>query len=617
MEIVAPAGKQLLLGNEAIARGAIEAGVQVIATYPGTPASEIGDTFSKIAKWELKQGSTPSFYFEYSTNEKVAFELTAAAAACELRALTSMKHVGLNVAADALMTYLYLGCKAGHLVVSADDPSCHSSQNEQDNRYYALFASIPMLEPSTPAEAKEMTKEGFELSEELKLPFLLRTTTRLSHLRSVVKLGPIKKGKKLGEFKRDELLVTVPAVARQKHPLLLERFRKAEEISNKTHFNWIEGNGTSKQGIITSGIAYTYVCQAIKDLSINCKLLKLGMSHPLPKELLGKFLEGCNKILIVEELEPLIERQVKTLAYELGVKTKIFGKGELLTRLYEYDQTIVNKALAKFFGRSIPFILPETKLKIPSRRPQLCPGCPHRATYYALKQVAPKNSIYPTDIGCYTLGLEEPLGLADYLLCMGSSIGTANGFAIGSEQPVIAFIGDSTFFHAGIPALIDAAHHERDLVVVILDNRTTAMTGHQPHPGLEIDGMGKPAKAIDLGDLARGCGVEHVEVINPLDLGNAKQAFKRALDWKGTSVVIARSPCILLEKRRLSKLGKTMPLYQVDQSKCKKCKVCIEKLGCPAFYWRGEEVWIDEALCNGCGVCTQVCKFDAIKRERE
>jgi indolepyruvate ferredoxin oxidoreductase alpha subunit len=614
MEIMAPAGKQLLLGNEAIARGAIEAGIRVVTTYPGTPASEIGDTFSKIARWELKRGRTPSFYFEYSTNEKVAFELTAAASACGLRALTSMKHVGLNVAADALMTYLYLGCKAGHLVVSADDPSCHSSQNEQDNRYYALFASIPMLEPSTPVEAKEMTKEGFELSEELKLPFLLRTTTRLSHLRSVVKLGPIEKGKKLGEFKRGEILVAVPAVARKKHPELLERFRKAEEISNKTHFNWIEGKDGSKLGVITSGIAYTYVRQAIKDLSIDCKLLKLGVSNPLPKGLLGKFLGDCDKILVVEELEPVIEQQVKSLAYELGVKTKIFGKGELLTRLYEYDQTIVTKALANFFGNRVPFAGYESKLELPLRSPQLCPGCPHRATYYALKQVAPKNSIYPTDIGCYTLGLEEPLGLADYLLCMGSSIGTANGFAIATQQPVIAFIGDSTFFHAGLPALIDAAHHRRKFVVVILDNRTTAMTGHQPHPGLEIDGMGKPAKAVDLEALARGCGVEHVQIIDPLDLESAKQSFKRALDWNGISVVIARSPCILLEKRRLNEQGKTMLLYQVDQSKCKKCKLCIEKFGCPAFYWKGNEVWIDESLCNGCGVCTQVCKFDAIKK---
>jgi len=614
MEMMAPAGKRLLLGNEAIVRGALEAGVRVIATYPGTPASEIGDTFSKIAKQCAKQGKEPSFYFEYSANEKVALEISAAAATCGLKALTPMKHVGLNVAADALMTYIYLGCKAGHLIVSADDPSCHSSQNEQDNRYYALMGSIPMLEPSTPQEAKEMAKEGFEISAELSLPILFRTTTRLSHLRGAVELGPIKEERGSGEFKKGEAWVTVPAVARKKHPELLKKIKRAEEISNKTHFNRIEEYGKSGKGIITSGIVYTYVREVIKELSVDCRVLKLGMTHPLPTELLTKFLRSCETILVVEELEPLIEQQVRVLAQELGVKTKIFGKGGELTRLYEYDQTIVTKALAKFFGKDVPFLGYETEIEMPSRRPQLCPGCPHRATYYALKQVAPKNSIYPTDIGCYTLGLEEPLGLADYLLCMGSSIGTANGFAIATKQQVVAFIGDSTFFHAGLPALVNAAHQMRNLVVVVLDNRTTAMTGHQPHPGLEMDGMGRQAKAIDLEGLARGCGVEHVDVVDPLDLDKAKQTFRRALDWEGTSVVIAKSPCILLEKRRLNRLGKSLPLYQIDQGKCRKCKLCIVEFGCPAFYWKDDEIWIDETLCNGCGVCTQVCKFDAIKK---
>jgi len=587
--------KAILLGNEAIARGAIEAGLDFATTYPGTPASEIADTLSIIAREMKKAGKEPPFYFEYSVNEKVALEMAAAAAISGLRALTSMKHVGMNVASDAFMTYAYVGCKGGHVIVTGDDPSCHSSQNEQDNRQYAKFASLPMLEPSSPAEAKEMVMEAFELSEKLSLPVILRETTRVAHTRGVVELGEIDWHRRNGNFERGDY-VTVPEVARKLHPVLLKKMEKAKEMAEKSRFNFIEGNGST--GIITSGVAYNYVKEALDDLNGEAKILKLGFTNPLPEEMIADFLKNVDSVLIVEELEPYLENEVKRIAYENGLDVKIYGKEfEGLSRIYEYTPAIVYPAVAKFLG--LDYEVKYIKKSVTPRPPILCPGCPHRATYYAVKQVAPPDTIYPTDIGCYTLGLLPPYKTADFLLCMGSSVGSGGGFAMATKKKVISFIGDSTFFHAGLPALINALHHNHNFTIAI--------------PGNNIDGMGNEATPIDIASLVKGMGVKHVEVVNPYNLKATKEAFKRALEYDGLSVVVAKAPCILLDlKRRKKRIT-----FEVVQEKCTGCQECINNFACPAFYRDGEQIKINDALCTGCGFCVQVCPEGAIRRKKE
>jgi len=616
-----PGKKILLLGNEAITRGALEAGVDVATTYPGTPSSEIADTFSLIAKNATKGKKDPGFYFEYSTNEKVALEFAAAASFSGLRSLTCMKHVGLNVASDAFMTYLYVGCKGGHVIISADDPYCHSSQNEQDNRYYALFGGAPMLEPTTPDEAKEMTRVGFDISEDLKSPILLRTTTRLNHVRGPVNLKGFKKPRKKGKFEKDPMLVTVPSTARIRHPELLKMLEKAEKISEKSSFNSIVNLGKPNEwGIVTSGVSFNYVTEVVKDLGLNVRILKLGMTNPLPRKMCKDFIKSCKKIVVVEELEPFLENQFKEMAFDLGSNIELFGKSTgHFSRLYEYNLDIVYEAISKIFKVDNPIDKPiKSKLDLPSRPPALCPGCPHRATYYAVKKASPKGTIYPTDIGCYTLGKAPPLEVADLLLCMGSNAGTACGLSVATDQKVISFMGDSTFFHAGIPPIIDAVHHNHDCVITILDNRTTAMTGHQPHPGTDIDGMGRPAKKILVEDVVKGCGVEHIEIVDPNTIKETTEAFKRAIDYKGPSAVVSKSPCILIENRDKRKAGIQIPFFTIDQEKCKRCKTCISRFGCPAFYF-GEDgmVLIDEQQCNGCGNCVQVCPFGAIHEKED
>ena len=616
-----PGKKILLLGNEAITRGALEGGIDVATTYPGTPSSEIADTFSKIAKDATKQKKKPGFYFEYSTNEKVALEVAAAASFCGLRSLTCMKHVGLNVASDAFMTYLYVGCKGGHIIVSADDPYCHSSQNEQDSRYFGLFGSAPTLEPTTPEEAKEMTRLGFDISEELQLPLLLRTTTRLNHARGPITLQKKKKPRGKGYFEKDPLLVTTPNTARIKHPILLEKMKKAEEIAEKSPFNEIITVGKGKDiGIVTSGVSYNYVKEVAEIMNLNVRILKLGMTHPLPRKMCEQFIESCKTLVVVEELEPILENQFKAIAYDIGASVTIYGKSTgHFSRLFEYNPDIVSEAFSTIFKVKNPFPKAvSSKLTLPSRPPSLCPGCPHRATYYAVKKAAPKDTAYPTDIGCYTLGKAPPLEVADLLLCMGSNAGTACGLSVATDQKIISFMGDSTFFHSGIPPIVNAVHHNHNVVITVLDNRTTAMTGHQPHPGTEFDGMGRPAKLIKVEDVVKGLGVDHIEIVDPNNVKETTAAFKRALEFKGPSVVVSKSPCILLEVQRQRRAGETVPVFQIDQENCKRCKTCIGRFGCPAFYY-GEDgsVHIDETQCNGCGNCVQICPFGAIAEKGE
>ncbi|HAY21164.1 MAG TPA: indolepyruvate ferredoxin oxidoreductase subunit alpha [Desulfobacterales bacterium] len=611
-----PGVSKLLLGNEAIVRGALEAGVALATTYPGTPASEIGDRFYQISR-------ETDLYFEYSTNEKVALEVAAGAAASGLRVMCSMKHVGVNVAADTLMTLAYSGVKGGLVLVSADDPSLFSSQNEQDNRYYAKLSGLPMVEPASAQEAKDLTRYAFALSERLALPVILRTTTRINHSRGVVSLSELTPRQSQGHFVKNPFrYVMVPAVARQAHAILLQQQAKAADEAETCPFNELIGDGP--WGIVANGVSVSYVRDAISDLGLKDQvtLLKLGFTHPLPADLIGKFFARVKKILVVEELEPYLEEGLRALAVSLDRQIPIMGKGPgLFSRLYEYHPRLVRQVIADYFG--VPYSPPQplepAKLlgrPLPERPPNLCPGCAHRATYYAVK-IALRDlgveGIFPTDIGCYTLGLLPPLSVADYLLCMGSSINTAAGISRATGQKVIAFIGDSTFFHSGIPGLVNAVHNRHDFLLIILDNGTTAMTGHQPHPGVKPAPPGYGGLSLDIKNVVQALGVEQVQVVNPMQYRLTLAAVKNALDQTGVRVIIARSPCVLY-MQRLS--GKKRAKTFIVGPECRDCRHCLDYFGCPALHppLDGDgPLIIDETLCASCGFCLQLCEKRAIR----
>ncbi|MBF0450352.1 MAG: indolepyruvate ferredoxin oxidoreductase subunit alpha [Candidatus Magnetomorum sp.] len=602
-----PGKTELMLGNEAIARGAIEAGLCVGATYPGTPSSEIS-----LSLFQISQKT--DLYFEYSTNEKVAMEVAAAASASGVRSMCIMKHVGLNVAADPLMTLAYVGVKAGMVILTADDPLMFSSQNEQDNRYYALLSGLPMLEPSSIDEARAMTKYAFELSEQLQEPVLLRTTTRINHSTGPVILDTILPINRQSHFTKNPFrLVTIPSVSRNLHVQLLENIKQAASLSEASPWNICTGIG--KWGIICNGVSFNYVKDAISTLDISDKtrVLRIGFSHPLPVSMIQSFLKDCERVLIVEEGEPWLETQIKALAQEVGLTVSIKGKdNHLFSRLYEYDPAMVRSMIANYFN--IPDVQPPVPdlsdlPEIPSRPPNLCAGCGHRATFYAVKQAAKTMDvevIYPTDIGCYTLGVLPPLSMADYLICMGSSVGTSCGFSKVLDKKIVAFIGDSTFFHSGIPGLINAVFNQHQFTLVILDNGTTAMTGHQPHPGVDmtqwnLDGYTQ----ISIEKMVRAIGVPHVSVVRPYQVKKSIDALKEAFAFKGVSVVIAQEPCALINKKRKKRA------FQVTDQ-CKDHRVCINELACPAFYLESNHLKINPAQCVGCAVCAQICPENAI-----
>ena len=608
----APGSKILLLGNEAIAWGALEAGIAVATTYPGTPASEIGDALARVAK-------NAGIYFEYSTNEIVATEFAIGAAASGVRALVSMKHVGLNVAADALLTFAYTGTRGGFVLVTADDPSCHSSQNEQDNRYYALLGGIPLLEPSSPLECYEMTKEAFTLSEKLELPVIVRTTTRISHVRGPVVVGKIVQGAGKKEFVKDpKRFVTVPAVAKARHLVLLDRLRDAGRLAEESPLNRVYKIGTGgKLGIITSSAAFNYVMDAGKMLGMSADVLKLGFSHPLPTSLVIDFARKHNSVAVVEELEPILETSVRAVAQHERLRTRIIGKADgVLPRAYEFDQAIVESGLVKAFGLKGKAALEafETGGDLPVRPPVLCAGCPHSATYFAVNKATNHKAIFASDIGCYTLGVSPPYNAADLLVCMGSSVGTAGGLARVNNMPVIAFIGDSTFFHAGIPGLINAVHHGHKFLLIILDNRTTAMTGHQPHPGSDKGPSCCDITSVSIEEVVKGCGVKWLKVVDPYEIETMTNTVKEALTETSVSVIIARRDCALIAKRDQEGAIKTKQF--IDQETCKKCRTCVDKFQCPAISSIDKVQKIDEALCAGCAVCAQICPHKAIKEAK-
>ncbi len=605
-----PGSKVLLLGNEAIARGALEAGVSIATTYPGTPASEIGDALARVAK-------DAGIYFEYSANEKVAAEVAIGAAASGLRALVSMKHVGVNVASDALITFAYTGTRGGFVLVTADDPSCHSSQNEQDNRYYALLAGLPLLEPSSPQECYEMTKEAFELSERLELPVIVRTTTRVSHVRGPVVVGELVKGpEKKGFVKDPSRFVTVPAVARQRHLVLLEKLKQAEGLAETSRFNKVHRAGKGgKNGIIAASAAFGCAMDSVSSLGIDADVLKLGLSHPIPSKLVLDFLESHDTVLVVEELEPILENEVRALAQHSSIGTRIVGKADdALPRAHEFSQDIVDSGIMKAFGlQENAMATPRASPDLPERPPVLCAGCPHGATYYAVNKAVGRKAILASDIGCYTLGVAPPYKAADLLVCMGSSVGTAGGLAMANAVPVIAFIGDSTFFHAGIPGLINAVHHKHKFLLMILDNRTTAMTGHQPHPGSSVGPSCGEVVAVSMEDVVKGCGVKWLRIVDPYDIKTMTATVREAVAQEGVSVIIARRECALLAKR--DKTGAISKRPHIDQSICTGCRICVDKFQCPAISSVDNVQMIDQALCAGCGVCTQICPAKAIKED--
>ena len=601
VDLLAEKGKQLLLGNEAIVRGLIESGVKYASTYPGTPSSEVGNNLEKM-------GDKAGIYFEFASNEKIALEVSAAAASAGVRSFVFMKHVGLNVAADPLMTLAYAGVEGGMMVMTADDPSCHSSQNEQDNRYYSQLSLLPMIEPSTPEEAKEMLPEAYDISEQLKLPMIFRTTTRVNHARGIIEFKkPIDKPAK-GHFNKDfKRFVNIPANARTNRVILLEKNKKALELSEKSRFNFIDGDGKSDVGIITSGVSYTYV----KEYTKGADILKIGFTNPVPEKKIADFVKSKKKIIVVEELDPYLEDNVLRICAQNKITVPIIGKRDgTLPKEWEFSPDTM-RLLSKIVKTvDMPEPMPPADIKLPGRPPMLCAGCPHRGIYAATKKaVGKKDVIYCSDIGCYTLGGQPPFNEADFIICMGGGAGAAGGFSESTDQKAIAFLGDSTFFHSGIPSLISAKFNNHKYTMVILDNRTTAMTGHQPNPGTGRHFGGVDTEQVDVEKIVKAVGVEFVETVNPYDVTETAEIMKKAIGYDGVSVVISKCPCPL----ELKKEKKLVPkLCEVDQSKCIQCGTCLRMIGCPALIKKDEKVMIDEQQCIGCGMCANVCPKDAI-----
>jgi indolepyruvate ferredoxin oxidoreductase alpha subunit len=523
--------------------------------------------------------------------------------------------VGLNVAADALMTLAYTGIAGSLVIVVADDPFMFSSQNEQDSRWYGKLSGLPILEPSTVAEAKEMALYAFDLSEKFKLPVILRTTTRINHSSGMVTFGPLRKRITRGEFHKDPFsYVCIPSVSRNLHPKLLDKMAKAAALADESSWNRIEGDG--RWGIICNGVSHGYVSDAIDEFGLfhRFRILRVGFSHPFPEKLTQRFLEGCEKVLVVEEGEPYLEEAVRSCAHKIGLTLPVYGKGEgLFSRLYEFDPLMVKQVIAAFF--QVPFtpaapIQTDDLPNVPARPPNLCPGCPHRSTYVAVRAVFGDNAIYPTDIGCYTLGLLPPLRMGDFLIAMGAGVGTAGGFARATGKKVVAFIGDSTFFHSGLSPLANAVYNKHDFLLVVLDNGTTGMTGHQPHPGVDLGHLELDRNPISIERAVKGLGVEKVISVNPFKYRKMVEALRELDRHRGVSVLIARASCPLYD-RTLPNYRKKQP-FRVNSAKCRNHQACLGKVACPAFFVNDGKVGIDPVRCTGCAFCAQICPENAI-----
>ena len=531
--------KIILLGNEAIVRGALESGVQFVSTYPGTPASEIGNTFFKIAE---KAG----VYFEFSTNEKVALEAGIGASFSGLKTLVAMKNFGLNVALDALLPFVYTGTKGATVIIVADDPSCHSSaQSEENSRGVAFLAHIPILEPSDPQECKDFVKLGFQISEKYNIPVIVRTTTRVAHQKMPVVLGATKNTKskiQKGKFVKDpKRFITLPPRVLEMKKELLDKIEKIRNLSEKDTLR-INLN-SQKTAIITSGISYLYVMEALNELNLSLPVLKLNFFYPLPEKRIKDFIKKLKNVLIVEELEPFLENEVQRLAKEANCKLEVVGK-KLLPEIGELKPEIVTQAIAKFANKKYSPANGRYRISVPKRYPQLCPGCPYWLVVSAIKKAVDTNKvIFGGEIGCYMLFGNPPVKLQDYLSCMGSSAGIAHGIKKASGQKIIAFVGDSSFFHAGIPALINTVFNKSNPLIIVLENETTAMTGHQPHPGAPVEPNG-----IKIEEIVRACGVKNVKVLDPINQGEFIKTIREFMAKPEVSVIVSKRPCIFVKK---------------------------------------------------------------------
>ncbi len=590
-----------LLGNNAIALAINECNTDVVAGYPGTPSSEIIEYLARMK---------PKGHVEWSVNEKVAMEVAIGASWTGGRSVATMKHVGLNVASDPFMTLAYTGVKGGMLVISADDPGCHSSQNEQDSRRYAAFAQVPCLDPATPQEAYDMIAFAFEFSEMFETPVVFRPTTRICHGKSDIKLQTLAPtGHEIGFEKIPQRWVMLPAHARVRHQVLIDKQEEMAAALETSQWNQLEMVEGAAFGIIASGVASVYAKEAIDKLGVKASYLKIG-AYPAPTGLIRELAGSVEKILVIEELEPVVEEIVRTITS--GMDVEIHGK-DVIPRYGELNLGTVELAVAGAAGLDYTgYTAPGTDIELPNRPPVMCPGCPHRGSYYAMKKAFGKDAIFPGDIGCYTLGVQ--MGTMDTCLCMGASITTSAGiYHAGETKPICCSIGDSTFLHTGIPGLLNAVYNSADITVTILDNRTTAMTGHQPNPSTGLTVLGDATFMVSLEDISRACGVELVLTTDPFDIATTIDTFKQAKEHKGTSVVISKQECIITARRR----GIKLTPFCVDRDECRGCKACI-KFGCPAIEFDPPEAEGEKGnsrisnLCVGCGVCAQVCPFNAI-----
>ncbi len=578
----------LLSGNEAIARGAYESGVKVASAYPGTPSTEI---LENVARYD-------EIYAQWSCNEKVALEVGIGASMAGGRTLVAMKHVGVNVAADPLMTLAYTGVNGGLVLVSADDPGMHSSQNEQDNRRYAKFAKIPLLEPGDSQEAKDFVKRALEISEEFDIPVMLRTTTRVAHSLTPVSLEEPGEVPLKAYNKEPKKYVMIPAYARIRHELLEEKISKIKDYSNSSPLNYIQW-GDKDIGVVASGISYQYVKEALPGASC----LKLGMPFPFPENLVRKFAAGVKKLYVVEELEPFMEEEIRALGLEVTGKELFPSTGEISAEMIR--ERIGSEV------KGTPLALEDySGEEIPPRPPVMCPGCPHRGVFYTMKKL---KLIVTGDIGCYTLGCLPPLESMDSCICMGASIGAALGMEKANPElkgKVVAVIGDSTFFHSGLTGTLDIAYNLGSSTVIILDNRTTAMTGHQDHPGTGKTLKEEESKPANLHEIVSALGIERVSAVDPLNLKEVKEVISREVESPQSSVIIFQKPCALQEKKGDPRV--------VDEGECSYCKRCLD-IGCPCIMndHEAERVQINMDLCSGCSLCQQLCKAGAIKKAGE
>lgn len=570
--------KQLMLTNEAIARGAYEAGVKVVSSYPGTPSTEITENIAKY----------PEIYSEWAPNEKVALEVAIGASFAGVRAMSCMKHVGLNVAADPLFTAAYTGVNGGLLICVADDPAMHSSQNEQDSRFYARSAHVPILEPADSDEARRFVVKGFEISEKYDTPVILRITTRTAHSQSFVEQNERTEPERKPFVKDINKYVMMPAMAKIRHLAVEKRENALAADVENSELNTIEYR-SRKLGIICAGAVYQYVKEAT-----DASIFKLGMVYPLPFGKIREFAANVDELMVVEELEPFFENQLKANGIACHGKELLGKQGEFSTA---YLRT-------KLYGESSV----SAPVSVPGRPPVMCPGCPHRGVFYILKK---HNITVSGDIGCYTLGALPPLNAVDTCVCMGASVGMAHGFdkaGAPESKKMVAVIGDSTFIHSGITGLIDAVYNKGRSTVLILDNSITGMTGHQDNPSTGKTIKGEPVEKLDLEALVRACGVKNVSIVDAYDLAAVEQAILRETAREEVSVIIARRACALLDKNY-------PPAFYIDPNKCVKCKSCL-RIGCSAIENIDNVIRINKELCVGCGVCKQLCKFDAIKEGR-